>query len=98
MRFFLLIALALFCATPAAALVVNQDMVWDGPHSFNEDVQVLPGATLTITPGSQLHFSGTRLEISGHFSGTPIGIIQVLEYFSGISSSFIQTSSGIESV
>ena len=65
MRFLLFIALVLFCATPAAALVVDQDTVWDGQHSFSEDVQVLSGATLTVAPGSQLYFIGARLEVSG---------------------------------
>ena len=65
MKFSLLIALTFFFATSAAALVVDQDTVWDGQHSFSEDVQVLPGATLTVTPGSRLYFSGTRLEVSG---------------------------------
>jgi parallel beta-helix repeat protein len=64
-RFFLLIALTVFFATPAVALVVEQDTVWDGQHSFSEDVQVLAGATLTVLPGSRLHFSGARLDVSG---------------------------------
>jgi parallel beta-helix repeat protein len=62
----LVLTALIFCfATPAVALVVAQDTVWEGQLSFSEDVQVLPGATLRIAPGSQLHFTGARLEISG---------------------------------
>jgi parallel beta-helix repeat protein len=64
-RFFSLITLALLWATPAVALVVDQDTVWSGEQSFTEDVQVLPGVTLTVAPGAQLNFAGARLEISG---------------------------------
>ncbi len=65
MRFFLLTTLMLILAAPAAALVVEQDTLWEGQHFFSEDVQVLSGATLTVAPGSQLHFTGSRLEVSG---------------------------------
>ena len=65
MRASLLIMLVLLCANPAAALVVDQDTLWTGEHTFAEDVQVLPGVTLTVAPGAQLHFSGSRLEVSG---------------------------------
>ena len=65
MRILFFIAIVLCFATPAAALVVDQDTVWDGQLSFSEDVLVLPGATLTVAPGSQLHFSGAKLEVTG---------------------------------
>ena len=65
MRFCLLIILLLICATPAAALVIDQDTLWTGKQSFSEDVRVMQEVTLTIAPGSKLHFSGAGLEISG---------------------------------
>lgn len=65
MRISLFIAFALLCAAPAAALVIDQDTLWTGEHSFAEDVQVLPGATLTVSPGAQLYFTEARLEVSG---------------------------------
>ncbi|MCK4508813.1 MAG: hypothetical protein KAU27_09735, partial [Desulfuromonadales bacterium] len=65
MRFCLLIILLLTCATPAAALVIDQDTLWTGKQSFSEDVRVMQEVTLTIAPGSKLHFSGAGLEISG---------------------------------
>lgn len=65
MRVSLLIILALFWTNPVAALVVDQDTTWQGTQSFSEDVRVMPGATLTVVPGAQLHFAGARLEISG---------------------------------
>lgn len=65
MRFFVFTVLALFFATQAEALVVDRDTVWEGRQSFNEDVQVLAGTTLTIAPGSQLYFTGSGLDVSG---------------------------------
>jgi parallel beta-helix repeat protein len=57
--------MVLACVTPAAALVIDQDTLWTGKQSFSEDVLVMQEATLTIAPGSELHFSGARLEIAG---------------------------------
>lgn len=65
MRRALFILLIVLFATPVAALVVEEDTVWSGEMSFAEDVKVLPGATLTISAGSRIHFEGARLEVAG---------------------------------
>ncbi len=77
MRLSLLIILLLLWSMPATALVVDKDTLWTGEQTFTEDVRVLPGVTLTVAPGSMVHFDRARLEISGRlvareaeFSGT----------------------------
>lgn len=65
MRYLLLITLIFCLVSPAVAMVLDQDTTWQGQHSLSEDVQVLPGVTLTVAPGSQLDFSGGRLDVSG---------------------------------
>ena len=65
MRLSLLIILALLCASPVAALVIDRDTVWSGEQSFTADVRVMPGVTLTVSPGAVIHFTGARLEVSG---------------------------------
>jgi len=64
-RISLFIIVALLCAMPAMALVVDKDSVWTGELSFSEDVKVLPGVTLTVAPGTTVHFTAAKLEISG---------------------------------
>jgi len=64
-RISLLIIVALLCAMPAMALVVDKDTVWTGELSFAEDVKVMPEVTLTVAPGSIVHFTAAKLEISG---------------------------------
>jgi len=61
----LVITLVLFWAMPATALVLDQDTLWTGEQSFTDDVRVMPGVTLTVAPGSIVHFIGASLEISG---------------------------------
>ncbi len=65
MRRCLFILLLLFGVQPASALVVDQDTLWTGERFFTEDVRVLSEVTLTVAPGSVIHFSGSRLEVSG---------------------------------
>ncbi len=65
MRFCLLIIFALLCAMPAMALVVDKDTIWTGEQFFTEDVRVMPEVTLTVVPGSTIHFTAGKLEISG---------------------------------
>lgn len=65
MKHFLLILFALLWANQAFALVVSQDTLWSGEQFFTEDIRVLPGVTLTIEPGTKLHFDGSHLEVSG---------------------------------
>lgn len=65
MKHTLLIIVALLCAVPAMALVVDKDTIWTGEHFFTEDVRVMPEVTLTVAPGSTLHFTTAKLEISG---------------------------------
>lgn len=65
MKLYLIMLLGLLWVTPAAALVISADTLWTGELSFSEDVRVLPGATLTIAPGSSLYFNAVHLEIAG---------------------------------
>lgn len=65
MKLSLVITLLLFWAAPAAALVLSEDTVWSGDMAFAEDVRVLPGVTLTVTPGTVLRFAEARLEVAG---------------------------------
>jgi parallel beta-helix repeat protein len=57
--------LFLLNATPAAALVIDKDTVWSGERRFAEDVKVMPGATLTVSPGARVHFSAAGLVVAG---------------------------------
>lgn len=66
MRLGAIIAAILFWTTPAMALVVSEDTVWNGERAFAEDVRVLPGVTLTVAPGSVIRFAEARLEVAGH--------------------------------
>ncbi len=65
MRFCLIISVFLLCVSPAFALVIDQDTLWSGELSFAEDVQVLPGATLTVAKGSVVKFSKASLDVTG---------------------------------
>lgn len=65
MRFCLVISMLLLCVTPSIALVIDQDTLWSGEKSFTEDIRVLAGATLTVAPGTTIHFSTASLEITG---------------------------------
>lgn len=72
MRYLLLAALLLSLAVPAAALVVDEDTVWEGTLVFEEDVRVLQDVTLTITPGTRVEFSGAGLEVLGTLVATGV--------------------------
>lgn len=65
MRSLLLITFVLLMTKPLAALEIAKDTEWSGELSFAEDVRVMPGATLTIAPGANLHFVNARLEVAG---------------------------------
>jgi parallel beta-helix repeat protein len=49
----------------AAALNIEQPTVWRGELRFSETVRVAPGASLTVEPGTTVHFSGGALEVAG---------------------------------
>lgn len=49
----------------AAALSIEQPTVWRGALRFGETVRVAPDATLTVEPGTIVHFSGGGLEVAG---------------------------------
>lgn len=72
----LLVALCLVCPALAGARTISVDTTWRGKVELRETVRVEPGATLTVAPGSEVRFSGGRLEVAGrlvangaHFSG-----------------------------
>lgn len=75
--FLLLLALS---ASPALALTLSRDTVWQGAREVRDEVRVEAGVTLTILPGSRISFTGGHLEVAGrliaddvHFSGTGWG-------------------------
>lgn len=66
MRYLLAIAVLLLCTEPAVALVIDRDTEWSGEKSFAEPVRVLPGATLTLAPGTRLIFADAGLDVAGN--------------------------------
>lgn len=64
-----MLRLALICCLlwpgSVAALSIEQPTVWRGELQFKEWVRVALGATLTVEPGTTVHFSGGGLEVAG---------------------------------
>ena len=65
MKFLIVCALLLLGAGAGQAQTLGRDTRWSGEQRFAETVQVPIGITLTIAPGSRIHFSAGGLEVAG---------------------------------
>jgi hypothetical protein len=57
----LTITLLVPCASKALARTLEQDEVWSGVIKLDDNVQVPPGITLTISPGTRIITNGNQI-------------------------------------
>lgn len=50
----------MFLPRPSQAALIDRDTTWSGEVVMQEDVLVLPGATLTISPGTVIHVEASE--------------------------------------